>query len=264
MDLQLKLKTAFVSGSTQGIGFAIAKRLLEEGTNVIINGRDKEKVNRTVGKLKQEFPELDITGIAADFSKVNEVEQMIDQLPKIDILVNNVGVFELKEFTQITDQDWASFFEINVMSGVRLCRAILPKMLADNKGRIIFISSESAVKIPANMIHYGMTKAAMIAVARGLAELTKGSLVTVNTIIGGPTYSDGVAGVITQIAASAQQDIEPFKDNLFKSLNPTSLLQRFITPVEIANLAVYLASPLSIATNGAALRADGGLLQTSL
>ena len=264
MDLQLKSKTAFVSGSTQGIGFAIAKRLLEEGANMIINGRDQVKVNKIVEKLKQEFPKLDITGIAADFSKANEVEQMIDQLPKVDILVNNVGIFELKDFTKITDQEWAVFFEINVMSGVRLARAILPKMLADNSGRIIFISSESAVKIPANMIHYGMTKAAMIAVARGLAELTKGSQITVNTILGGPTYSDGVAKVLEPIAASAQQDIDSFKDSLFKSLNPTSLLQRFIDPIEIANLVAYIASPLSIATNGTALRADGGLLQTIL
>jgi NAD(P)-dependent dehydrogenase (short-subunit alcohol dehydrogenase family) len=264
MDLQLKSKTAFISGSTQGIGFAIAKKLLEEGANVLINGRYRDKVSSTVEKLKLEFPGSSVTGITADFSKADEVSQLVDQLPGIDILVNNVGVFKLEAFTEITDQQWTRFFEINVMSGVRLSRAILPKMLAANSGRIIFISSESGVKIPADMIHYGMTKAAMIAVARGLAELTKGSMVTVNTILGGPVYSDGVAGVISQIAASAQQELEPFKDNLFKSLNPGSLLQRFIEPAELANLAVYLASPLSSATNGAALRADGGLLQSIL
>lgn len=263
MDLKLKFKTAFVSGSTQGIGFAIAKKLLEEGSNVIINGRNQQKINLALAKLQTEFPGSTVRGIAADFSKADEVEQLIAQLPQLDILVNNVGVFEQKAFEQINDKDWNLFFEINVMSGVRLSRAILPQMLASDSGRIIFISSESAVKIPSNMIHYGMTKAAMVAVARGLAELTKNSKVTVNTILGGPTYSTGVAEVVEQIAESTKQDINLFKENLFQSLNPTSLLQRFIDPTEIANLVLYLASPLSIATNGTAIRADGGLLQST-
>lgn len=264
MDLQLTQKTAFVSGSTQGIGFAIATKLLEEGANLIINGKSEGKVSGAVYMLKQQFPDLSISGIAADFSKSEEVSELIAQLPQIDILVNNVGIFEQKEFAAISDQDWKNFFDINVMSGVRLSRALLPKMLSNNCGRIIFISSESAVKVPANMIHYGMTKAAMIAISRGLAEMTKNSKVTVNTILGGPTYSAGVATVIEHIAATNGHDVETFKNNLFRDMNPTSLLQRFIDPCEIANLAVYLASPLSIATNGAALRADGGLLQTTL
>jgi NAD(P)-dependent dehydrogenase (short-subunit alcohol dehydrogenase family) len=264
MDLELESKTAFISGSTQGIGFAIAKKLLEEGANVIVNGRDQVKVNVAVEKLKAEFPLANISGIAADFNKPAEVKSLVEQLPVINILVNNVGLFELKEFSELTDGDWNLFFEVNVMSGVRLSRAILPNMLAANNGRIIFISSESGVKIPANMIHYGMSKAAMIAVSRGLAELTKGSKVTVNTILGGPTFSDGVAGIIEVIAASNGQEVDIFKENLFKSMNPASLLQRFIDPSEIANLVAYLSSPLSAATNGAALRADGGIIQSIL
>ncbi len=264
MDLQLKTKTAFISGSTRGIGFAIAKRLLEEGANVIINGRNEKTVNMVVKKLTDEFPHLNISGLVADFSKPDEVAGLIEQLPKIHILINNVGIFEQKDFTEITDQDWYSFFEINVMSGIRLSKAILPSMLSNNDGRIIFISSESAVKVPANMIHYAMTKTAMVTIARGLSELTRNSKVTINTILGGPTYSDGVADAVEKIAATNGQEVESFKTTLFHSINPNSILQRFIDPIEIANLAVYLASPLAIATNGTALRADGGVLQTIL
>ena len=264
MDLQLKSKTAFVSGSTQGIGFAIARQLLLEGAEVIINGRTQERVDLAVKRLKEEVPAAVISGIAADFTSVAEVNQLLTVLPEIDILVNNVGIFELRPFADIRDEDWTKFFEVNVMSGVRLSRLLLPKMLAKNWGRIIFISSESAVNIPENMIHYGMTKTAMLSVSRGLATLTKDTQVTVNTILGGPTYSEGVAGVIEQIAAAQNQGVELVKKNLFKTLNPTSLVQRFIAPAEIANLAAYLSSPLAIATNGAALRADGGVLNTIL
>lgn len=264
MDLQLKSKTAFVSGSTQGIGFAIARQLLLEGAEVIINGRTQERVDLAVKRLKEEIPAAVISGIAADFTSVAEVNRLLTVLPEIDILVNNVGIFELRPFADIRDEDWTKFFEVNVMSGVRLSRLLLPKMLEKNWGRIIFISSESAVNIPENMIHYGMTKTAMLSVSRGLATLTKDTQVTVNTILGGPTYSEGVAGVIEQIAAAQNQGVELVKKNLFKTLNPTSLVQRFIAPAEIANLAVYLSSPLAIATNGAALRADGGVLNTIL
>ncbi|MBB6129449.1 SDR family NAD(P)-dependent oxidoreductase [Mucilaginibacter lappiensis] len=264
MNLQLTSKTAFVSGSTQGIGFAIAKQLLQEGAHVIINGRNNEKVAAAVEKLRLAIPEAVVSGITANFADVDEVNKLLTQLPEIDILVNNVGIFELKQFADITDQDWLRFFEVNVMSGVRLSRALLPKMIEKTQGRVIFISSESAVKIPGNMIHYAMTKTAMISIARGLAELTKGTAVTVNTILGGPTYSEGVSGVVEQIAATANIEVEQVKDNLSKTMNPTSLLQRFITPSELANLVVYLSSPLSAATNGSALRADGGLLQTIL
>lgn len=262
MDLQLRSKTAFISGSTQGIGFSIARLLLIEGARVIINGRTQEKIDSAVKKLKQEIPDAAISGIAADFANTDEVNKLLSVLPDIDILINNVGIFELKPFTDIHDEDWTRIFEINVLSGIRLSRSLLPKMLARNSGRIIFISSESAINIPENMIHYGMTKTAMLAISRGLAVLTKNTGVTVNTILGGPTYSEGVASAVEQISAAQNNSVEDVKDYLMKNLNPTSLIQRFIDPSEIANLAVYLSSPLSVATNGAALRADGGVLNT--
>jgi NAD(P)-dependent dehydrogenase (short-subunit alcohol dehydrogenase family) len=262
MNLNLESKTAFISGSTQGIGFAIAKQLLTEGSNVIINGRSQEKIDKAIEKLKQVSDKAWVSGIAADFSKPGEVQDLITALPDIDILINNVGIFELKSFESITDADWMSFFEINVMSGVRLSRALLPKMRLRGWGRVIFISSESGINIPENMIHYGMTKTAMVAIANGLAKLTKGTQVTVNSILGGPTYSDGVANAIADIAASQNQDVESLKSYISGTTNPTSLLQRFIEPEEIANLVTYLSSPRSLATNGASLRADGGVLNT--
>lgn len=197
----------------------------------------------------------------ADFSKKEEVEKLIAQLAEVDILINNVGIFELKDFENITDDDWYSYFEINVMSGVRLSRHLLPKMLSKKWGRIIFISSESGVNIPENMIHYGMTKSAMSAVANGLSKLTKGTEVTVNTIIGGPTYSESVSTVVEHIARTQNLSVEQMKDIIIQQSNPHSLLQRFIEPSEIANLVAYLSSPLSIATNGSSLRADGGVLK---
>ncbi|MBB5634411.1 NAD(P)-dependent dehydrogenase (short-subunit alcohol dehydrogenase family) [Pedobacter cryoconitis] len=262
MDLQLKSKTAFISGSTQGIGFAIAKQLLNEGTKVIINGRTQEKVDLAIQSLIKAIPDADISGIATDFTDTAAVSKLLAELPQIDILINNVGIFELRPFVEIEDEDWSKIFEINVLSGIRLSRSLLPKMLEKRWGRIIFISSESAINIPENMIHYGMTKAAMLAVSNGLSKLTKNTEVTVNTILGGPTYSDGVAGTITQIASAQNQDIAQVKNYIMNNFNPSSLLQRFIEPSEIANLAAYLSSPLSIATNGSALRADGGVLNT--
>lgn len=264
MDLQLTSKTAFVSGSTQGIGYAIAKALLQEGAAVIINGRTPGRTAMAAQQLEEEVPGAKVSGIAANFSDVAEVNSLLDRLPGIDILVNNVGIFELKEFADIGDEDWGKMFEVNVMSGIRLSRRLLPAMLAKNWGRIIFISSESGINIPGNMIHYGMTKTAMLSVSRGLAQLTRNTGVTVNTIIGGPAYSEGVATVVEQIAGAQQLDVEEVKAGLIKTLNPSSLLQRFIDPAEIANLAVYLSSQLSVATNGAALRADGGVLNTIL
>jgi NAD(P)-dependent dehydrogenase (short-subunit alcohol dehydrogenase family) len=262
MDLQLTSKTAFVSGSTQGIGFAIARLLLTEGATVIINGRTQEKIDLAIGKLQQEIPGAKVSGLVADFAKADEVNQLLAALPEIDILINNVGIFDLKPFVDIQDEDWMKFFEVNVLSGVRLSRFLLPKMLAKNWGRVIFISSESGINIPENMIHYGMTKTAMLAVSRGLAQLTKNTAVTVNTILGGPTYSEGVAGAIEHIAGAQSLPMEQVKTDLMKALNPTSLLQRFIDTSEIASLVVYLSSPLSIATNGSALRADGGVLNS--
>lgn len=188
------------------------------------------------------------------------MERLIDSLPDVDILINNVGVFELKTFDTLTDDDWFRYFEINVMSGVRMSRALFTKMVARGWGRVIFISSDSGINIPGNMIHYGMTKTAMVAISNGLAKLTKGTHVTVNTVLGGPTYSDGVSETIQQIACLQNVGIAQIKSSISTISHPTSLLQRFIEPNEIANLVAYLSSPLSLATNGASLRADGGVL----
>lgn len=262
MDLQLKGKTAFISGSTQGIGFAIAQQLLKEGASVTINGRQKAKTEQAKEALQTQFPHANISAIVADFSKKDEIENLLQSLQDIDILINNLGIFEIKHFNDITDEDWYKYFEVNVMSGVRLSRHLFPKMLTKKWGRIIFISSESGVNIPENMVHYGMTKSAMAAVANGLSKLTKGTEITVNTILGGPTYSDGVAEVIEQISKAQNLDIEEFKKTIIQQSNPHILLQRFIDPSEIANLVAYLSSPLSVATNGACLRADAGVLKT--
>ncbi|WP_343669232.1 SDR family oxidoreductase [Chitinophaga sp.] len=255
MDLQLKGKTAFISGSSQGIGFAIAEQLLQEGAAVIINGRNKEKLDQAVAQLRSLGM---VSGIAGDIATI------VNEIPPVDILVNNVGIFDLQSFFDLTDEDWLHFFNVNVMSSVRLSRALMPFMLEKKWGRIIFISSESGVNIPANMIHYGMTKTAMLSISRGLAQLTKGTQVTVNTILGGPTYSDGVKSAVEQIAAAQHIPADQLKENIFNATNPGSLLGRFLNPSEMAQLAAYLASPLSIATNGAALRADGGVLNTIL
>jgi len=262
MNLKLEGKRAFISGSTQGIGFAIAKQLLNENAEVIINGRNEEKTNLAVQKLKNEFPDAVVSGIVCDFGNKDEVSSLLNQLNDIDILINNVGIFELKEFEAIDDEDWYRIFDINVMSSVRLSKKLLPQMLQKKLGRIIFVSSESGVNIPGNMIHYGMTKAAMMAVSNGLSKLTLGTEVTVNTILGGPTYSDGVASTIEHIASLQNIGVEQMKSAIIQQTNPHSLLQRFINPSEIASLAVYLSSPLSIATNGSCLRADGGVLRT--
>ncbi|MCF0042207.1 SDR family NAD(P)-dependent oxidoreductase [Dyadobacter fanqingshengii] len=259
MDLQLKGKTAFISGSTQGIGFAIAQNLLKEGANVVINGRTQSKVEDAVQRLQNDNPAGSVSGIAADFSKVEEVNALLESLPEIDILVNNAGIFEPQAFTDITDESWFKFFEVNVLSGVRLSRHYFPKMIARDWGRIIFISSESAVNIPEEMIHYGMTKTAQLAVSRGLSELTKGTNVTVNSVLPGPTKSEGVAEFVKQLGAANQVSSEQAEKDFFKDARPTSLLQRFTSVEEIANLVTYVASPLSSGTNGAALKVDGGV-----
>ena len=264
MNLQLKDKTAFISGSTAGIGFAIAKKLLEEDVIVVINGRSQQGVDQAVQELKAITGKSNVSGIAADFSKAEEVNHIIVQLPEVDILVNNVGIFEPKPFVEIPDEDWFRFFEINVMSGVRLSRHYFPGMLKRNQGRIIFISSESAVLIPDEMIHYGVTKTAQVAVSRGLAELTKGTHVTVNTILPGPTRSRGIGDFIKDMAKSDGISAAEVEKNFFADLRPTSLIQRFASIDEIANLVVYISSPLASATNGAALRADGGLIRSIL
>ena len=264
MNLQLKDKTAFISGSTAGIGFAIAKKLLEEEATVVINGRSQEGVDKAVKELKGLTGKSNVSGIAADFAKAAEVNHILAQLPEVDILVNNAGIFEPRPFAEIPDEDWFRFFEINVMSGVRLSRHYFPAMLKRNWGRIIFISSESAVLIPDEMIHYGVTKTAQVAVSRGLAELTKGTNVTVNTILPGPTKSRGIGDFIKDMAKSENISVAEVEKNFFEDLRPTSLIQRFASIDEIANLVVYVASPLASATNGAALRADGGLIRSIL
>jgi NAD(P)-dependent dehydrogenase (short-subunit alcohol dehydrogenase family) len=264
MDLQLRNKSAFVSGSTAGIGFAIAKRLLEEGALVIINGRTKQSVDLAVEELKTAFPDSDISGIPADFSKVEDINELIKKLPDVDILINNAGIFEPKAFADIRDEDWFRLFEVNVMSGVRLSRHFFPKMLQKNWGRIIFISSESAVFIPDEMIHYGMTKTAQIAVSRGLAELTKGTQVTVNTILPGPTKSKGVGAFLEELSKAKHISVAEVENDFFQHMRPSSLLQRFAAVDEVASTVVYYASPLASATNGASIRVEGGLIKSIL
>lgn len=263
MDLRLTGKRAFVSGSTQGIGYAIAWALLREGATVIVNGRDEDRVREAVRRLGGEVPGATVTGIVADFDDPTQVGRLLDSLGDLDILINNVGVFEVKPFDEVSDEDWRRYFDVNVMSGVRLSRHALAGMLARGWGRIIFIGTESAVSIPADMVHYGATKAGALALSNGLAKLTRGTGVTVNTILGGPTYSDGVAQTVGRIAQGQGMDEEELKAAIIAG-NRTSLLQRFIEPAEIADLALYLASPLSSATNGAALRADGGVLTSTV
>ncbi len=264
MDLKIKNRTAFVSGSTAGIGFAIANRLLAEGVRVIINGRSEESVNKAVKELQRQDNNFLITGIAADFSKPEEVEYLLTQLPGIDILVNNAGIFEPKPFLEIPDKDWLRFFEVNVMSGIRLSRHCFPRMMAENWGRIIFISSESAVFIPSEMIHYGMTKTAQLAVSRGLAELTQGTDVTVNSILPGPTKSKGVGAFIEDLSKTDHITKQEVEENFFKNMRPTSLLKRFASVEEVADTVVYYCSALASATNGASIRVEGGLVRSIL
>ncbi|MDQ2863836.1 MAG: SDR family oxidoreductase [Bacteroidota bacterium] len=264
MDLKLKDKIVFISGSTAGIGFATAERFLKEGAQVTINGRTRESVDKAVNELKSSVEDSNVSGIAADFSKVEDVNNLLKELPEVDILINNAGIFEPKPFVEIQDEDWFKFFEVNVMSGIRLSRHYFPKMLAKNWGRIIFISSESAVFIPDEMIHYGMTKTAQLSVSRGLAELTKGTNVTVNSILPGPTKSKGVGGFLADLSKASNKSLDEVEDDFFKNMRPTSLLQRFASVEEIADTIVYFSSPLASATNGASIRVEGGLIRSIL
>jgi NAD(P)-dependent dehydrogenase (short-subunit alcohol dehydrogenase family) len=259
MELGLAGKRAFVSGSTQGIGYAIARSLAEEGAAVVVNGRTAKRVGAAVERLRAAVPTAEVTGISADFADPDQVRALLGSLGEVDILVNNVGVFEVNAFEEISDEDWQRYLDVNLMSGVRMSRHALPTMLAKGWGRIIFLGSESGVNVPADMTHYGVTKAGMLALGNGLAKLTRGTDVTVNTILGGPTYSDGVAEAVAQISQAQGMPADQLKGAIAAG-NTTSLLERFIEPDEIAHLATYLASPLSSATNGAALRADGGVL----
>jgi NAD(P)-dependent dehydrogenase (short-subunit alcohol dehydrogenase family) len=260
MDLQLKDKKIFISGSTKGIGFASALTLAKEGAKVIINGRSRESVDGALKKILKQLPEAKISGIPCDFLKEGEVSRLIEAAGDIDVLINNVGIFAPTDFLDIPDTDWQDFFTVNVMSGVRLSRAFLPYMLAQDWGRIIFISSESGINIPVEMIHYGMTKTAQLAISRGLAETTKGTGVTVNAILPGPTFSEGVKEFAGIGYDASREEVER---EFFSSERPSSLLQRFAEPQEIANMVAYVASPLSSATNGAALKVDGGVVKSA-
>ncbi|WP_268036212.1 SDR family NAD(P)-dependent oxidoreductase [Algoriphagus sp. PAP.12] len=259
MDLQLTGKKALVTGSTAGIGYAIAKGLAAEGAKVILNGRKQSAVDEAVKALKEETGNESIIGVAADFSKKDDILQLLLEVPEVDILVNNVGIFNQVEFEEITDEEWFEMFEINVMSGVRLSRHYFPKMMEKNEGRIIFISSESALNIPTEMVHYGFSKTAQLAVSRGLARLSKGSNVTVNSVLPGPTYSRANIRELENAAKENNTTVDAILEDFFANRRPTSLIQRFAEAEEVANMVTYIASPLSSATNGAALRVDGGV-----
>ncbi|MFK7982146.1 MAG: SDR family NAD(P)-dependent oxidoreductase, partial [Saprospiraceae bacterium] len=258
MDLQLKNKTVFITGSTGGIGFATAKLFLQEGAAVFINGRYQHSVDKAVELLATQFPNAKIGGISADFAKKEEVEALIKQLPAIDILINNVGIYQSTSFYEMPDEAWTEQFEVNVMSGVRLSRHLLPKMIDENWGRIIFISSECATLVPEDLIAYSMTKTAMLAVSRGLAQMTKGTNVTVNTIVPGSTLSEGAAQFLADVAKKENKPTDQVEAEFFTNVRTSSLLQRFASVEEVANTIVYLSSPLAAATNGAAIKVDGG------
>ena len=262
MNIDLSGKTALVTGSTSGIGYAIAKGLAATGASVVVNGRTQAKVDAAAATLAKAVPGSKVRGVAADVSTAEGCKAVVAALPDVDILVNNAGIFEPKGFLEIPDADWSRFFDVNVMSGVRLSRAYLPAMLKRNWGRIVSISSESALNIPKEMIHYGMTKAAQLAVSRGLAEMTRGTAVTVNSVLPGPTMSEGVETFVKDLAKQHGQSVEEAASQFVKQFRPTSLLQRFASVEEIANMVVYVSSKESSATNGAALRAEGGIIQT--
>jgi hypothetical protein len=262
VDLQLIGKRALITGSTAGIGFAIAVALAQEGASVIINGRTKERVESAIARLRAQLPSAEVNGLAADLGTSIGCREAATRYPEVDILVNNLGIFEPKPFEQIPDEDWVRFFEINVLSGVRLTRHYLPRMKQKNWGRIIFISSESALQIPAEMIHYGMTKTAQLAIARGIAETTAGTNVTVNSVLPGPTDSEGVGEFVDRLAADKKTSREVVEKEFFQHVRPTSILQRFETPEEIAAVVTFVASPLASSVNGAALRADGGVVRS--
>jgi NAD(P)-dependent dehydrogenase (short-subunit alcohol dehydrogenase family) len=258
MDLQLNDKLAVVSGSTAGIGYAIAEALAKEGARVVVNGRTQAAVTGAVAKIGQ-----GALGFAGDLSDATKAAELARKYPDVDILVNNLGIFEPKPFEEIADEDWRRFFDVNVLSGVRLARAYLPGMKRRNWGRIIFISSESAVQIPTEMIHYGMTKTAQLAVSRGLAESVAGTRITVNCVLPGPTLSRGVNDFVGRMAKATNKSFEQIQKEFFEHVRPTSLLKRFITPEEVGSFVAFVASPLAAATNGAALRVDGGVLKSA-
>ncbi len=261
MDLQLSNRLALITGSTAGIGFAIASALAREGARVVINGRTSATVDAAVAKMVATTGGV-VHGHVGDLSNAAAAENVVSQYPDIQILVNNLGIYEPKPFEDITDEDWRRFFEVNVLSGIRLARLCLPAMRRANWGRIIFISSESGVQIPPEMIHYGMTKTAQLAVSRGLAETVAGTGITVNSILPGPTKSRGVIDFVDAMAKSDGKTFTECEQAFFEKIRPSSLIKRFAAPEEVASLVAYLASPLSSATTGAALRVDGGVVRS--
>jgi NAD(P)-dependent dehydrogenase (short-subunit alcohol dehydrogenase family) len=262
MKIDLTGKTALVTGSNSGIGHAIAKGLASAGATVAVNGRTQAKVDAAVAAIAKLVPGAKVRGVAADVSTTAGCNALVAALPEVDILINNAGIFEPKGFFDIPDEDWSRFFEVNVMSGVRLSRTYMPGMLKRNWGRIVFISSESALNIPTEMVHYGVTKTSQLALSRGLAEMTRGTAVTVNSVLPGPTMSEGVETFVKDLAKQHGQSVEEAASQFVKQFRPTSLLQRFASVEEIANMVVYVSSKESSATNGAALRAEGGIIQT--
>jgi len=262
MKIDLSGTTAVVTGSTGGIGFAIAKGLAATGAGVVVNGRGQEKADAAAAAIVKAVPGARARGVGADVSTADGCAKLVAAISSADILINNAGIFEPKAFFDIPDADWMRFFEVNVMSGVRLSRAYMPGMLERNWGRIVFISSESALNIPSEMIHYGMSKTAQLSISRGLAELTKGTSVTVNSVLPGPTMSEGVEVFVRDLAKQNGQSVEEAASQFVKQHRGTSLIQRFATVDEIANMVVYVSSREAAVTNGAALRAEGGIIQT--
>jgi NAD(P)-dependent dehydrogenase (short-subunit alcohol dehydrogenase family) len=264
MDLELRDKIAFVSGSTAGIGLAIARALAAEGARVVVNGRTEERVAQAAEEIRKADAAAQIETFVADLSEPAAADAALQRFDRVDILVNNLGTFEPKPFEAISDAEWNAIIETNFMSGVRLSRGWLPKMKTAGWGRVVFISSESAVNIPSEMIHYGVTKTMQVALARGLAETTAGTGVTVNSVLPGPTRSEGALKFLSDMARSRGVSATEIEKEFFRSVRPSSLLQRFATVEEVAAMVAFVASPLSSATNGAALRVDGGVVRSIL